>query len=86
MRQDRLAVAVLPLAELGVKGPEALRLRGPLPGRHLQALGTPCRAPNEEEQQWVGAPGEEGTGCLGSEDLGWEEDGPALGLDERSSY
>jgi hypothetical protein len=45
-------------------------------------LSASCRAPHKGEEQRVGAPGEEGAGCLGPENLGREEDAPALGLFE----
>jgi hypothetical protein len=60
VRQDSFPVAVMPLAELEVKGQQALGLRGAVRGGDLQALGASCRAPHEGEEQRVGAPGEEG--------------------------
>jgi len=80
--KNRLPVAVLPLAKLEVQGREALRPRALLCGRHFQALGASCRASDEGEEQRVGAPGEESPRRLGTEDLGQEEDAPALGFVE----
>jgi hypothetical protein len=80
VRQDSLPVAVMPVAELEIQGQQALGPRGPVCGGHLQALGASCRAPHEGEEQRVGTPGEKGARRLGPENLGWEEDAPALGL------
>src|SRR5215207_9584294 len=84
VREGRLPVAVLPQAELGFEGREAFGPRGTLGGWHFEELGAPGRSPDEREQQRVGAPGEEGSGRLGPEDLWGEEGGPALRLFETS--
>src|ERR687894_2357277 len=82
MRQRRVPIAVAPPAQLQVQGREAFGPRVLLLEWHLQALGSPARAPHEGEQQRVGTPGEEYAWSLETEGLGWEGDDPALRLPE----
>ena len=82
MGQYRLPVAIMPLTKLEVQSRQAFGPGALFCGGHFQALGASGHAPNEGEQQRVGAPGEEGTGCVGPEDVGWEVDAPSFGLFE----